>query len=54
VSIDVHHHEIVVINVPFEKYIQIWDVNEVPAILDAGQKAVEQKEEEILSVIRNF
>ena len=54
VSIDVHHHEIVVINVPFEKYIQMWDVGEVPAILDAGQKAVEQKEEEILSVIRNF
>ena len=53
-SIDLHHHEIVIINVPFEKYIQVWDVNEVPAILDAGQKAVDQNKEEILSVIGNF
>lgn len=50
-SVDLHHHEIVVINVPFEKYIQVWDVDEVPAILDAGRKAVGEKEEEILSVI---
>jgi len=53
-SVDLHHHEIVIINVPFEKYIQVWDVNEVPAILDAGQKAVDQKKQEILSVISSF
>jgi NTE family protein len=53
-SIDLHHHEIVVVNVPFDKYIQVWDVNEVTAILDAGQKAVAQQKEEILSVIRSF
>lgn len=53
-SVELHHHEIVIINVPFEKYIQVWDVNEVPAILDAGRRAVEQKKDEILSVIRSF
>lgn len=53
-SIDLHHHEIVIINVPFEKYIQIWDVDEVPTILDAGQKAVDQKKEEIFSLIKKF
>jgi hypothetical protein len=44
----------VLINVLFEKYIQLWDVDEVPAILDAGEKAVNQKKEEILSVLRSF
>jgi NTE family protein len=53
-SVDLHHHEIVIINVPFEKYIQVWDVNEVPAILNAGRRAVDQKKDEILSVIRSF
>ncbi len=53
-SIDLHHHEIVIINIPFEKYIQIWDVQEIPTILDAGQKAVDQNKEDILSVIRSF
>jgi len=53
-SVELHHHEIVIINVPFEKYVQVWDVNEVPSILDAGRKAVDQKKEEILSVISSF
>lgn len=53
-SIELHHHEIVIINVPFEHYIQVWDVEEVPAILEAGQKAVDQKKEEIISAIRNY
>jgi len=53
-SIDLHHHEIVIINVLFEKYIQVWDVDEAPAILAAGQKAVDQKKDEILSVIGSF
>ncbi len=53
-SIDLHQYEIVVINIPFEKYIQVWDVSEVPAILDAGLKAVDIKKEEILSAISNF
>jgi NTE family protein len=53
-SVELHHHEIVIVNVPFEKYVQVWDVNEVPSILDAGRKAVDQQKDEILSVIRSF
>ena len=53
-SVELHHHEIVIINVPFDKYIQVWDVNEVPEILNAGRSAVDQNKDEILSVIRSF
>ena len=53
-SIDLHHYEIVIINISFDKYIQIWDVQEIPTILEAGEKAVDQKKEEILSVVRSF
>jgi NTE family protein len=51
-SIDLHHSEMVVINVPFEKYIQIWDIDEVPSILQAGQRAVDDKKDEILSLTK--
>ena len=50
-SIDLHHHEIVIINVAFDKYIQIWDVQEIPSILSAGREAVERKSESILSAM---
>jgi len=52
-SIDLHHHEIVILNVVFDKYIQIWDVEEVPTILSAGRKAVDAKSESILSAIKS-
>lgn len=53
-SVDLHSYEIVVVKVLFDKYIQVWDVDEVPAILDTGRKAVDRKKEEILSAIREF
>jgi len=52
-SVDLHHHEIVVINVPFEKYIQVWDVDEVPSILETGQRAVDEMKGEILSAMES-
>ena len=53
-AVDLHSYEIVIINVFFDKYIQIWDVDDIPLILKTGQKAVDQKKEEILAVIREF
>jgi NTE family protein len=52
-AVDLHHHEIVIINVPFSKYIQVWDVEEVPAILETGRRVVDEAKEEILSAIAN-
>jgi len=53
-SIDLGCYEIVMINVLFDKVIPIWGVDEVPGVLEAGQKAVGRKKEEILSHIREF
>ena len=53
-AIDLHHHEIVIVNVPFDQVIQMWDVGQVPIILEAGQKAVERKKKEILAAIESF
>ena len=53
-AIDLHHHEIVIVNVPFYQDIQMWDVDKVPVILETGQKVVGQKKEEILAAIESF
>ena len=53
-SVDLHSYEIVVVNVLFEQDIQIWDVDKIPLILDTGQKAVDRKKAEILSLIQGF
>ena len=53
-AIDLHHHEIVIVNVPFYQDIQMWDMDKIPIVLEAGQKTVGQKEEEILAAIKSF
>jgi len=53
-AIDLHHHEIVMVNVHFDQVIQMWDVGQVPVVLEAGQKAVERKKKEILAAIESF
>ncbi len=40
-SIGMHHHEIVLIDVDFDHSINPWDVHELPAIVEAGRKAIE-------------
>lgn len=52
-SVDLHHHEIVIIHVPFDKYIQVWDVDDVPSILEAGQRVVDEMKDEILSAMES-
>lgn len=51
---DLHHHEIVTVNVRFYQHIAMWDVDQIPTVLEAGQKTVDQKKEEILAAIESF
>lgn len=53
-SVDLHHHEIVFINAVFDRFIGLRSVNRIPEILEAGERAVEDKKEEILKAIENF
>ncbi len=53
-SVDLHHHEIVFINVVFDRNIGLRAVHRIPEILETGEKAVEEKKEEILKAIENF
>jgi NTE family protein len=53
-SVEMHHHEIVFINVIFDKFISLRSVRRIPEILEKGKIAIEEKKEEILSAINNF
>jgi NTE family protein len=53
-SIDLHHHEIVFIDVVFDRFIGLRAVHRIPEILEAGKKAVEGKKAEILKAIDSF
>ncbi len=54
VSVDLHHHEIIFINVVFDRFIGLRAVRRIPEILHAGEKAVEEKKAEIFKAIENF
>ena len=53
-SFSLHHHEIVIVEVDFEHTINPWDVHELPAIVEAGKKAIEAHKTTILSAITGF
>ncbi len=53
-SIELHHHEIVIVEVNFDRTINPWDVHLLPAIIEAGQKAVEDHKSIILSAFAGF
>ncbi len=53
-SIEMHHHEIVIVEVDFDHTINPWDVHELPAIVEAGQKAIAMHKMAILSAITGF
>ena len=54
ISIELHHHEIILAPIKFDEYIGPWETGAIPAILRAGEKAVERKKEEILNAISSF
>ncbi len=53
-SIEMHHHEIVLIDVDFDHSINPWDVHELPLIVEAGRVAIEANRERILAAVRGF
>ena len=53
-SIELHHHEIIIIKVPFNRPINMWDVHHIPYIIETGQTVVEQRRAEILEAIAAF
>ncbi len=53
-SVDLHHHEIVMVNAVFDQFIGLRAAHLIPDILEAGKKAVEDKKKEILKAIENF
>lgn len=53
-AIDMHHHEIVIINMHFDEVIHMWDVDKLPVIIQTGKKIIDRKKDEILSAIDNF
>jgi NTE family protein len=53
-SVEMHHHEIIFINVIFDKFISLRSVRRIPEILEKGKKSVEDKKSEILSAIESF
>lgn len=53
-SVDMHHYEIIFINVVFDKIIGLRSIHRIPEILKAGDDAVDEKKEEILTVIEDF
>jgi hypothetical protein len=53
-SIQMHHYEIITVEVQFDHVISLRAVTELPAIFAAGEKAVSQSKDEILAAIKNF
>jgi NTE family protein len=53
-AINLHHYEIIQVNVRFNHPVEFWDIEAVPFILETGRKSVEAKKEEIVSAINNF
>jgi len=53
-SIDMHSHEIVIIQVPFKQPVNIWDIEHIPEIVELGRIAVDARKNDILSAIKHF
>lgn len=53
-SVNIHHHEIIFINVVYDRFLGLRSTRRIPEILEAGAKAVADKKEEILSAIESF
>ncbi|EIC21477.1 patatin-like phospholipase family protein [Thiorhodovibrio frisius] len=50
-SIELHHHEIIIIKVPFNRPINMWDVHHIPYIIETGQQVVARRGAEILDAV---
>ncbi|MFN0088282.1 MAG: patatin-like phospholipase family protein [Blastocatellia bacterium] len=53
-SIELHHHEIILAPITFEKYIGPWETHALPKIIEAGERAVDRGKDEIRRTISGF
>lgn len=53
-AVEMHHYEIIVVEVKFDHAINLKNVEELPVILEAGESAIHYHKEEILSALQNF
>jgi len=53
-AINLHHYEIIQINLRFNRAIEFWQLDAIPLVMETGRKAVEAKKAEIISAIGNF
>jgi NTE family protein len=53
-AIQLHHHEIIVIRIVFDRIITPWETGEIPNILEMGRRAVAAKKSEILAAVRSY
>lgn len=53
-AINLHHYEIVQVNVRFKRAVEFWDIEAVPFVLETGRDAVAARKDEILAAIANF
>jgi NTE family protein len=53
-SVDLHHYEIIHINIIFDEHFKLSSAHRIPEILDAGKKAVDEQKDEILRAIEGF
>ena len=53
-AIDLHHYEIIVVNIPFDTPVSMSDPKQIPQLVEIGRKAIDRKKTEILNTIKNF
>lgn len=53
-AISMHHHEIIFINVKYNRNIRIWDIEALPLIYETTKKAIEDHKETIENAVYNF
>ena len=53
-AVDLHHHEIIIAEVRFHDVINMWNVEKIPAILEAGARTVAETKAEILAAVSSF
>jgi NTE family protein len=52
ISIDLHHHEIVILDVKFNKSVLIWETEKFYDIIEAGRQEVKKRKHDILSALK--
>jgi NTE family protein len=53
-SIEMHHHEILMMPLKLDPYVGPWENAAIPRVLEAGREVVSRNAEEILNLVHNY